>query len=78
MVLHLSQYFVVLAVFNQHNNFTPYIHCKKKYLQSSRGPLKVRLLLNQVGKKQSRRVARAAKRAAQAPTPLEKLRPVVH
>jgi large subunit ribosomal protein L13e len=62
----------------KHNNIIPNIHCKKKYLQSSRGPLKVRLSLNQAGKKKSRRVARAAKRAAQAPAPLEKLRPVVH
>lgn len=62
----------------KHNNIIPNIHCKKKYLQSSRGPLKVKLSLNQAGKKKSRRLTRDAKRAKQAPVPLEKLRPVVH
>jgi large subunit ribosomal protein L13e len=62
----------------KHNNIIPNIHCKKKWLQSSRGPLKVKLALNQAGKKKSRRVARATKRAATAPAPLERLRPVVH
>jgi large subunit ribosomal protein L13e len=62
----------------KHNNQVPNIHCKKKWLQSSRGPLKVKLALNQAGKKKSRRLARATKRAATAPAPLERLRPVVH
>lgn len=62
----------------KHNNIIPNIHCKKKWLQSSRGPLKVKLSLNQAGKKKSRRIARAAKRAKVAPAPLERLRPVVH
>jgi large subunit ribosomal protein L13e len=62
----------------KHNNQVPNIHCKKKWLQSSRGPLKVKLALNQAGKKKSRRLARAQKRAATAPAPLERLRPVVH
>merc|ERR1719223_1583825 len=62
----------------KHNNIIPNIHCKKKYLQSSRGPLKVRLTLNQASKKKSRRMARAAKAAAIAPRPLQKLRPEVH
>jgi large subunit ribosomal protein L13e len=62
----------------KHNNIIPNIHCKKKWQQSSRGPLKVKLNLNQAGKKKSRRLARAAKRVAMAPAPLERLRPVVH
>mmetsp|Transcript_9269 Transcript_9269/g.25072 ORF Transcript_9269/g.25072 Transcript_9269/m.25072 type:complete len:198 (-) Transcript_9269:1202-1795(-) len=62
----------------KHNNIIPNIHCHKKYLQSSRGPLKVKLALNQAGKKKSRRLARAARAAAIAPAPLNKLRPVVH
>jgi large subunit ribosomal protein L13e len=62
----------------KHNNVVPNIHCHKKYLQSSRGPLKVRLSLNQASKKKSRRLARAAKAAAVAPAPVNKLRPVVH
>mmetsp|Transcript_24322 Transcript_24322/g.68368 ORF Transcript_24322/g.68368 Transcript_24322/m.68368 type:complete len:198 (+) Transcript_24322:564-1157(+) len=62
----------------KHNNIIPNIHCKKKYLESSRGPLKVKLALNQAGRKKSRRLARAAKAAAIAPAPLQKLRPVVH
>ena len=62
----------------KHNNIIPNIHCKKKYLQSSRGPLKVRLTLNQASKKKSRRMARAAKAAAIAPRPLKLLRPSVH
>jgi large subunit ribosomal protein L13e len=62
----------------KHNNFVPNIHCKKKWLQSSRGPLKVKLHLNQATQKKARRLKRAEKRAAQAPAPLEKLRPVVH
>ena len=62
----------------KHNNVIPNIHCKKKYLESSRGPLKVKLALNQAGKKKSRRLARAAKAAAIAPRPLKLLRPAVH
>mmetsp|Transcript_19695 Transcript_19695/g.28990 ORF Transcript_19695/g.28990 Transcript_19695/m.28990 type:complete len:209 (-) Transcript_19695:39-665(-) len=62
----------------KHNNVIPNIHCHKKYLASSRGPLKVRLSLNQATKKKSRRIARAAKAAAIAPRPLKKLRPAVH
>merc|ERR1712176_581406 len=61
----------------KHNNVIPNIHCKKKYLQSSRGPLKVRLSLNKASKKKSRRLARAAKAAAIAPRPLKLLRPAV-
>lgn len=62
----------------KHNNVVPNIHCHKKYCQSSRGPLKVRLTLNQASKKKSRRIARAAKAAAIAPRPLKLLRPAVH
>lgn len=62
----------------KHNNIIPNIHCKKKYLQSSRGPLKVKLALNQATRKKARRVKRAAKAAKIAPAPLQKLRPVVH
>jgi len=62
----------------KHNNVLPNIHCHKKYCESSRGPLKVRLTLNQAGKKKSRRLARAAKAAAIAPRPLQLLRPSVH
>ena len=62
----------------KHNNVIPNIHCKKKYLQSSRGPLKVKLRLDQATSKKARRLRRAAKRAAIAPAPLEKLRPIVH
>jgi len=62
----------------KHNNIVPNIHCKKKYLSSSRGPLKVKLSLNKAGKKVSRRLKRAAKAARIAPRPLHRLRPVVH
>lgn len=62
----------------KHNNVIPNIHCHKKYCESSRGPLKVKLSLNQAGKKKSRRLARAAKAAAIAPRPLQLLRPAVH
>ena len=62
----------------KHNNVVPNIHCHKKYCESSRGPLKVRLTLNQASKKKSRRLARAAKAAAIAPRPLKLLRPSVH
>jgi len=62
----------------KHNNVIPNIHCKKKYLASSRGPLKVKLNLNQASKKKSRRLARRSKAAAIAPRPLQLLRPAVH
>lgn len=61
----------------KHNNVIPNIHNKKKYLQSSRGPLKVRLSLNQATKKKTRRLTRAAKAARIAPRPLQLLRPAV-
>ena len=61
----------------KHNNVVPNIHCKKKWLQSSRGPIKVKLSLDQASKKKSRRLARAAKAAAIAPRPLQLLRPSV-
>lgn len=62
----------------KHNNQIPNIHCRKKYCESSRGPLKVKLGLNQASRKKARRLARAARAAKLAPAPLEKLRPVVH
>lgn len=62
----------------KHNNQVPNIHCHKKYLSSSRGPLKVRINLNQATRKKARRLARAKKAAAIAPRPLQFLRPVVH
>lgn len=61
----------------KHNNQVPNIHCKKKWHDSTRGPLKVKLALNQAQKKKSRRMKRAAKAAAIAPRPLQRLRPVV-
>mmetsp|Transcript_21084 Transcript_21084/g.25058 ORF Transcript_21084/g.25058 Transcript_21084/m.25058 type:complete len:211 (-) Transcript_21084:74-706(-) len=61
----------------KHNNVIPNIHNKKKYLESSRGPLKVRLSLNQATKKKTRRLTRAAKAARIAPRPLSLLRPAV-
>lgn len=61
----------------KHNNVLHNLHFHKKYLESSRGPLKVKLNLDQAGKKKSRRLARAAKAAAVAPRPLQKLRPAV-
>lgn len=60
----------------KHNNIIPNIHCKKKYCQSSRGPLKVKLALNQATRKKARRLRRAAKAATT--TVMQKLRPVVH
>eukprot|EP00519_Triparma_laevis_P012716 CAMPEP_0182498652 /NCGR_PEP_ID=MMETSP1321-20130603/6790_1 /TAXON_ID=91990 /ORGANISM="Bolidomonas sp., Strain RCC1657" /LENGTH=199 /DNA_ID=CAMNT_0024702737 /DNA_START=40 /DNA_END=639 /DNA_ORIENTATION=+ len=62
----------------KHNNVVPNAHFHKKWQQSSRGPLKVKLMLDQAGKKKSRRVKRAAKAAAMAPLPIDKLRPAVH
>mmetsp|Transcript_370 Transcript_370/g.234 ORF Transcript_370/g.234 Transcript_370/m.234 type:complete len:210 (+) Transcript_370:47-676(+) len=61
----------------KHNNIIPNIHCKKKWLASSRGPIKVKLNLDQASKKKTRRLARAAKAAAIAPRPLQLLRPSV-
>jgi len=62
----------------KHNNVIPNIHFHKKYLQSSRGPLKVRLSLNKATQKKARRLKRAEKAAKMAPRPLNKLRPIVH
>lgn len=62
----------------KHNNVVPNLHFHKKYCASSRGPLKVRLALNQASKKKSRRLARAAKAARVAPRPTQLLRPAVH
>lgn len=62
----------------KHNNIIPNLHFHKKYCASSRGPLKVKLRLNQATKKKSRRLARSAKAASIAPRPLQLLRPVVH
>jgi large subunit ribosomal protein L13e len=62
----------------KHNNQIPNLHFHKKYCESSRGPLKVKLSLNQAARKKSRRIKRAAKAAKIAPVPLEKLRPIVH
>jgi len=62
----------------KHNNQIPNIHCHKKYLQSSRGPLKVKLALNQASRKKARRIRRAEKAAKLAPRPVERLRPIVH
>lgn len=62
----------------KHNNVVPNLHFHKKFCQSSRGPLKVKLSLDQATKKKARRLRRAAKAAAVAPRPLQKLRPMVH
>jgi large subunit ribosomal protein L13e len=62
----------------KHNNVVPNIHCKKKWHDSTRGPLKVKLSLDQAPKKKARRLARAARAAAVAPRPLQLLRPAVH
>lgn len=61
----------------KHNNVIANIHCHKKWIASSRGPLHVKLALNQASKKKSRRLVRAAKAAAIAPRPLQLLRPAV-
>merc|ERR1712071_214724 len=55
----------------------PNLHFHKKYCQSSRGPLKVKLSLDQATKKKARRINRAAKAAKIAPRPLKMLRPSV-
>jgi large subunit ribosomal protein L13e len=62
----------------KHNNQIPNIHCKKKWAQSSRGPLKVKLNLNEAPQKKVRRLRRNLKRSQLAPAPLKKLRPLVH
>lgn len=62
----------------KHNNQIPNLHYHKKYCQSSRGPLKVKIALNQATRKKARRIKRQAKAAAVAPAPVEKLRPLVH
>ena len=62
----------------KHNNVVPNAHFHKKWANSSRGPLGVKVNLDQAGKKKARRVKRAAKAAAIAPAPLDKLRPAVH
>mmetsp|Transcript_60756 Transcript_60756/g.71102 ORF Transcript_60756/g.71102 Transcript_60756/m.71102 type:complete len:213 (+) Transcript_60756:92-730(+) len=62
----------------KHNNIIPNLHFKKKYCASSRGPLKVKVNLNQAMRKKTRRLKRAAKAAAIAPRPLRMLRPIVH
>lgn len=62
----------------KHNNVVPNIHCHKKYCASSRGPLHVRINLNQAQRKKSRRQKRAAKAAMVAPRPLKHLRPIVN
>lgn len=61
----------------KHNNVIPNIHGHKKWYTSSRGPLKVKLSLNQATRKKSRRMKRAAKAAQIAPRPLQLLRPSV-
>mmetsp|Transcript_24587 Transcript_24587/g.28027 ORF Transcript_24587/g.28027 Transcript_24587/m.28027 type:complete len:200 (+) Transcript_24587:240-839(+) len=61
----------------KHNNVVPNLHFHKKYCASSRGPLKVKLALNQATRKKTRRMRRAAKAALIAPRPLNKLRPLV-
>lgn len=42
----------------KHNNVVPNAHFHKKWQQKSRGPLKVRVNLDQAMKKKSRRVKR--------------------
>ena len=61
----------------KHNNIVPNAHFHKKWSQSSRGPLYVKLNLNQATRKKARRVARAKRAAALAPRPTQLLRPVV-
>ena len=61
----------------KHNNIVPNLHFHKKFLQSSRGPLHVKINLNQATRKKARRLARAKRAAAIAPRPTELLRPVV-
>jgi len=62
----------------KHNNMIQLHHRRKKYCASSRGPLKVKINLDQAMKKASRRMKRAEKAAKIAPRPLKMLRPAVH
>jgi large subunit ribosomal protein L13e len=62
----------------KHNNVIANIHCHKKYCASSRGPLHVKVNLNQAQRKKTRRQKRAAKAAKVAPRPLKHLRPIVN
>ena len=61
----------------KHNKIIPNQHFHKKWQTSSRGPLHIKSWFNQPGKKKSRRLKRAAKAAANAPRPADKLRPLV-
>jgi len=61
----------------KHNNQIPNIHFHKKYCESSRGPLKVKLRLDQAARKKARRVKRAARAAGLAPRPSRTLKPLV-
>ena len=61
----------------KHNKIIPNQHFHKKWQTSSRGPLPIKSWFNQPGKKKSRRLKRAAKAAANAPRPADKLRPLV-
>ena len=47
----------------KHNKIIPNQHFHKKWASSSRGPLKVKVNLDQPGKKKARRLKRAAKAA---------------
>ena len=60
-----------------HHKIIPNQHFHKKWQTSSRGPLHIKSWFNQPGKKKSRRLKRAAKAAANAPRPADKLRPLV-
>jgi large subunit ribosomal protein L13e len=62
----------------KHNNEVHNRHFHKKWQNSSRGPLHVKVNFDQASKKKSRRLKRAAKAAAMAPMPVDKLRPEVH
>ena len=61
----------------KHNKIIPNQHFHKKWASSSRGPLKVKVNLDQPGKKKARRLKRAAKAAVNAPRPADRLRPLV-
>lgn len=55
----------------KHNNVVPNAHFRKQWQR------RVRVNFNQAKQKKARRMARAAKAAAVAPRPLDKLRPIV-
>ena len=55
----------------KHNNTIPNVHLRKHWQRN------VKVWLNQAGRKKRRLQARRAKAAAQAPRPLDKLRPSV-